>query len=170
MKLAKLLALGLLSPVFSLHAEVLKGDAIVCETAEPLAMLAKPNLAGQPGSVVMQRVDATAKFYAASGQANGKLAAMTAQEDRIRGIAQLPGNSAAQAAQSVAKQQVATNQLGDAQTFLRRCVATGPDEQKVTVIERHPISGDIKIRAVIKGSSADVWTTTAYLLWGLGVE
>ncbi|ULU26611.1 hypothetical protein [Dyella terrae] len=163
MKLAMLLGLALLGAAVSAHADELKGDAIVCETPEPLAMLAKPNLAGQPGSVVMKRVDATAKFYKLSGQANGTLAEMTAQEDRIRAAGQLSGNSSAQATQAVANQQSATTQQNEADSFLRRCATTGSDVQQVSVIERHPISGEVKIRAMIKGASADVWTIATYL-------
>lgn len=163
MKLTMILVPAMLAIAGTAHAETLKGDSLVCETPEPLAMLAKPNLAGQPGSVVMKRVDATAKFYQLSGQANSTLGDMAAQEERIRATGNLPGNSSAQAAQAVANQQTASMQAEQAQTFLRRCAATSSDEQQVKVLEKHPISGEVKINAVINGNAVDVWTVASYL-------
>jgi hypothetical protein len=157
-----LFAALLLAPIVA-AAEGLKPDAVVCETETALAMLAQPNLAGQPGSVVMKRVDATVKFEQLANQANGTLGDMAAQEEAIRNGYGARGSSQVQASQAAAGQQEAQTKGAQAQAFQRECMATGAQTVAVSVLERRPISGAVKVSMPINGNQAEVWTVASYL-------
>ncbi|MFC5525236.1 hypothetical protein ACFPPA_05715 [Rhodanobacter ginsengisoli] len=163
MKLMHLLAAALLFAPIAVFAEGLKPDAVVCETESALAMLAQPNLAGEPGSVVMKRIDATIKFEQLAHQANGMLGNMAAQEEAIRNGYGASGSSQVQASQAAAAQQEAQTKGQQAQAFQRQCMATGAQAVTVSVLERRPISGAVKVSMLINGSQAEVWTVASYL-------
>lgn len=163
MKLMHLLAAALLFAPIVAFAEDLKPDAVVCETESALAMLAQPNLAGQPGSVVMKRIDATIKLEQMLGQAHATLSDTYAQDEAIRGAYGASGSSQVQARQSAGAQQAAQTKGQQAQAFQRECMATGAQVVIVAVLERRPISGAVKIRMPIHGNQAEVWTVAGYL-------
>lgn len=163
MKAMTLLFAALLIAPIAAHAESLKADAVVCETEPALAMLARPNLAGQPGSVVMQRIEATIKLEALIVQTNGTLGNMYAQDEAIRGAYGARGSSQVQASQAAGAQQQAQALGAQAQAFQRQCMATGAQAVAVSVLERRPISGAVRVSMLIKGNQAQVWTVAGYV-------
>lgn len=149
-------------PAFA-QTVTLRPDAVVCENEAPLQLLDWPNLRNQPGSVVVQRLKATAQLEELMSHANGILRNGALQEQAIRNAANINGNTTPQANDAASQQQVAMSKEAQAKSFLRYCMATGSNPTQVTIVKRLPISGVAQISMIIKGAEAKVWTAIYYL-------
>jgi hypothetical protein len=161
-------ALSLIS--FTASAETLKGDAILCETPEPLALLAQPHLANLPGSTVMERVTGSVKFWKLDAQIHGELRDLASKEDLIMA----EHGSSRGWAQRANRRDEANNQIQQGQAkgapysdFVTHCKATSASSQTVAVIERRPISGLVLVKAKLDAQNEySLWTHDSYLLSG----
>jgi hypothetical protein len=149
-------------PAFA-QTVTLRPDAVVCENEAPLQLLDWPNLRNQPGSVVVQRLKATAQLEELMSHANGILRNGALQEQAIRNAANINGNTTPQANDAASQQQVAMSKEAQAKSFLRHCMATDSNPTQVTIVKRLPISGVAQISMIIKGAEAKVWTAIYYL-------
>lgn len=145
-------------------ADTLKGDAILCETESPLAILSQSNFSGLPGSVVMKRAIATVEIAALKVKAQNIMRDGAAREDAIRSNSRsLWRGSTPGAANAIAEQKEIEDSAKPYEDFTHRCVATPVDEQPAVILERRPISGTVKVKTALNGHEFEFWTVGAYL-------
>jgi hypothetical protein len=158
-----LVCVGLTS--FAAAAETLKADAILCETESPIALLSQSELANQPGSTVMKRVAAMVQSYALQEKMNQILLDLANQERSIWQDSRTPnrGATSSRAAEARAEQQKAAEASTPYKEFASRCVATPPQAQPLTVLERRPISRGIRVRTTLRGAEHNLWTHESYV-------
>ena len=157
--------LAILCVPLNAGAETLKSDAIVCETEQPLALLAEPNLANQPGSVVLKRVVATVEFYRQQRNFHGALSNLANTERDIWKDTRTPnrGATASRADEARIGEQKALNDAERYSEFLKRCAATGAQEQPAAIIEARPISRAVKLRTLLRDRDVELWTHEFYV-------
>lgn len=129
-------------------AATLAPDSIVCESREDLALLDRPNLRGQPGSVVMQRVRSGARLSSPEVSAMLERSAALSRSGTV--------------AQRIENKRDDADMHARFASFEKGCLATS-SAQPAIVLERKAISGAARIQTPINGMQAEVWTTVLSL-------
>lgn len=145
-------ALGLallagISPSAS-SAATLGAQSIICDNRDDLALLDRPNLAGQSTEVVMKRVEASLKLYDPPErlyEMQGDLHRGAANRERL----------------AEDKRRNAEN-LAAFKSFAKNCMPTGQSQQ-ADILERRGVSGLVRIKTLVNGSPSEVWARASSL-------
>ena len=145
------------------QAEILNADSLICESDSFLEVLDQENLKNQTGSVVIKRVDASAQFYRLQAKGSALFKELAVKEERIRADTRVRGSSSAQASAASDDQRDAEAKAEVYERFLKHCMATDARDQPAVVLETRAISRTYKIRTIVNGIEAEVWTKMNYL-------
>lgn len=146
------------------RAQALTGDALVCETEEPLALLAEEKITLDSGSAIMKRVEQLAQLSDLAAQFNQVLGGLAAKEQAIHQDSRSPNRGATSSRITTARaEERKSMDSGRRYTeFTRRCTSTTAPQQ-AEVIERRPISGTVRIRTQYRGKDQEFWTTDNFV-------
>lgn len=119
------------------QAQTLVGDALLCETEEPLAIVADDKLAGKSGSEIVKHVQTMVKLQALALQFNQTMANLAQTERGIYKDTRTPDRGATSSRLSEAKseQQKAADGARKYDEFLKRCVASSSQLQPAIVLD-----------------------------------
>lgn len=157
----RLVAIALLTFPALAQAQVLRADAILCETEPPLAMLSESHLAHKPGSVVMQGISAQLKYHEWNVLHQQRVVGIWNEERALTRNRSRSTDSRVSDAREQARE--SADEAKRYAEFKSRCMATPNQEQPLTIIERRPISGVARVRTMLRGNEHEFWTVDFYL-------
>ena len=132
-------------PVF---AESLVPHAIICDNREDLDVLEMENLRGKDGAEIFKRVKSSIDF-------NEQYLKMA---NRMKGVA-LSG-SMPSLKSDITHAEDENKRL---KKFSENCMETAELEEPASIVEAKAIAGVVKVRAMVKGISAETWTKNEFV-------
>lgn len=149
--------------------EKLVANAIICESVEELGLLSadryKVGFKGKNGKEIYEQVTKTniplnkalMNVISIGINTNEKLISIGGRPWEVANYQRELADQREKLKKLNIDQETLTN-------FQERCIATSDAEEEVTVLEVKAISGLVKVLAMVKGSSAEVWTKNEYLV------
>lgn len=147
------------------QAQTLVGDALLCETEDPLAIVADDKLAGKSGSEIVKHVQTMIKLQALAVQFNQTMATLAQTERGVYRDTRTPDRGATSSRILDARDEQRKAEDGSRKyvEFSKRCATTSSQSQPATVIDRRPISGALKVRTEFRGHTSDLWTLDSFV-------